>query len=201
MDIDGRLSDEELVMVIADGEWQSPRWRERLWDLGVRRGHEPSLLLDHDSPLGAVARWEVWRDLRDYDRREYLFEGFPRDTTWYSAIATERDLRKCSYLNDPRGWLAATGGTRSPSEAAARALTGAIRDTTLLATLHDVQSALNQHRSPRPLVLVCTPSADPVVVLEGNARITAYLMEPALLPAQLPMILGCSEHIDQWVFW
>jgi hypothetical protein len=74
-------------------------------------------------------------------------------------------------------------------------------DPNLLATLQDVQSALSHDPGPWPLVLVCTSSVDPVVVLEGNARITAYLMEPALLPPELPMILGCSEHIDQWAFW
>jgi hypothetical protein len=67
MDIDGRLSDEEVVMIVADGEWRSPRWRGSLLDLGVERGLDPSVLLDDDSPLGAIARWEVWRDLRGYD--------------------------------------------------------------------------------------------------------------------------------------
>lgn len=55
-----------------------------------------------------------------------------------------------------------------------------------------------------PLILVgrdITRPAENLVVLEGHARITAYLLRLDLVPMPLEVIVGFSAEISRWVFY
>lgn len=48
------------------------------------------------------------------------------------------------------------------------------------------------------LIFVATDVDASLVVMEGQVRLTAYLMAPECIPSELEVMLGFSERITRW---
>jgi hypothetical protein len=48
------------------------------------------------------------------------------------------------------------------------------------------------------LILVGKNRESPLVVLEGHMRLTAMFLVPECLPAELEVMVGFSEQIENW---
>ena len=48
------------------------------------------------------------------------------------------------------------------------------------------------------LIAVTTPAHEPIVLVEGHVRLTAYALFPERLPDELELLLGISEAITGW---
>ncbi len=62
----------------------------------------------------------------------------------------------------------------------------------------DIAEALRQGAQFPTLIFVGRDEESYLVVLEGHARLTAYLTAPECLPTELEVIVGFSEQITQW---
>ena len=49
-----------------------------------------------------------------------------------------------------------------------------------------------------PLILVTTGPSGDLVVLEGHARLTAYMLCPDRLPPELEVLVGSSPGMAAW---
>jgi hypothetical protein len=48
------------------------------------------------------------------------------------------------------------------------------------------------------LIAASTPELEPLVLIEGHARLTAYALFPELLPPELEILLGVSAEMPSW---
>jgi hypothetical protein len=62
----------------------------------------------------------------------------------------------------------------------------------------DIAQALRQGAQFPTLIFVGRDEESSFVVLEGHTRLTAYLIAPECLPAELEVIVGFSQQITQW---
>ncbi|MCH8161475.1 MAG: hypothetical protein IIB88_06225 [Chloroflexi bacterium] len=47
-------------------------------------------------------------------------------------------------------------------------------------------------------MILATHDRTRLVVIEGHLRLTAYMMEPHLVPDELEVILGSSDRMTDW---
>ena len=53
-----------------------------------------------------------------------------------------------------------------------------------------------------PPLIVCTAGGDePLVVLEGHVRLTAYVLAGGDAPAEIEALLGTSTHMHSWALY
>ncbi len=138
---------------------------------------------------------------RGYGRDEALFAGFPAGVAWGMAEMELRDLQNVRYLKDPE-WTALTGGSRRAADAAQR-LTRSGRPGAD-EKLDRLILELARGRKFPPLILVGPDAGCPtegLTLLEGHARLTAYLLRPELVSWPLEVIVGYSPDIVRWAWF
>ena len=50
-------------------------------------------------------------------------------------------------------------------------------------------------------IVVAEPTLERMVILEGHARITTYLVEPDLVRFPLRALIGVSAQMSRWSEW
>jgi hypothetical protein len=125
-----------------------------------------------------------------------LFHGFPEDFEWYRAELAPEEVLAIRYI-DWDWWLTISGGTRSPAEAAARIRAGAI-DGVVAESHRPLAERLRSANPPPELIAVTTTVGEPLVLVEGHARLTAYAVYPAFLPPRLEIVVGISPRAAEW---
>ena len=105
-------------------------------------------------------------------------------------------MQGISYINWD-WWLEISGGTRRPSEAAARIRRDEIAGVT--AEWHEpIAARLRLADPPAKLIVVAPRDLSRLVVLEGHVRLTAYALYPEYLPEELEIFLGTAEDMEWW---
>jgi hypothetical protein len=128
-----------------------------------------------------------------------LFHGFPDDLEWSRVALDPAEVLEIRYI-DWDWWLMASGGTRSPVDAAARIRAGEIAG--MDAESHrSLAARLRSDDPPAELIAVTTGPGAPLVLVEGHARLTAYALYPEYLPRRLEILLGVSPRVSQWSEW
>ena len=90
-------------------------------------------------------------------------------------------------------WLEASGGARRAGDAALRIRAGELEGVTV-----EEHEAFADAATQAELIAATTPSLEPLVLVEGHARLTAYALFPERLPAELEILLGISEEMAGW---
>ena len=190
-------SEDEVVSSFLRAEIDSDRYGEKLRRLLARDGRQSSVL--HHPDLASESENRYRRQLLDehraYERREEMFGGFPRQIDWFRAALEVEEILDILYINWD-WWLALSGGSRSPRDAARRIRDGMCPDV----TAEGLESVARKFRpgSTPELIAVTTPVRAPVVVVEGHVRLTAYALFPQCLPPETEILLGLSEEITRW---
>ncbi len=183
------ISEDEMIAVFLRGELDSERYGARLRELA---GAEAEALLDPDTADAEVnrRRRETLDRHRAYERRQGLFLGFPDDVDWYRAVLTPDEVLDIRYI-DWDWWLRLSGGSRRPRDAARRIRAAEIEGVGV--EEHEALAA-SQH----PLIAVATRAGEPLVLVEGHARLTAYALFPERLPTEVEILLGLSDAVRGW---
>jgi len=125
-----------------------------------------------------------------------LFEGFPDDVSWQWMALTPAELATVRYI-DYDYWVELSGGTRLAADAAPRIRAGAapfgVPSDWALGMADEVARGA---RFP-PLILVTTGPGGDLVVLEGHARLTAYMLARDRLPPELEVLVGSSPAMPR----
>jgi hypothetical protein len=193
-----RLSEDEMVAAFLKAEAASPKYGPRLRLELARLGLRPELLERPDTTdrLANGDRRAVLDAHRGYLTGTRLFDGFPDDVDWWLCCATPKDLATVRYI-DYDFWNDHSEGTRLPAVAAAR-LRANGQAVPAREAVEGIVEGLRHGRVPPPVILVGRSPADPLVVLEGHTRLTAYAYAPEALPPELEVIAGWSTRMGEW---
>ena len=98
-------------------------------------------------------------------------------------------------------WVELSGGTRLVVDAAPRIVAGVapfgVSSDWALGMAREVVGGA---RFP-PLILVTTGSGGDLVVLEGHARLTGFMLARDRLPPELEVLVGSSPAMTRWGLW
>jgi hypothetical protein len=175
-----RPADEsEVISAFVRAERDSLRYGERVRALLEKHaGDERAVLAEH----------------RAWGLNEGLFFGFPNNVSWYRAALTKDEVLDILYINWD-WWLRITEGSRRPRDAAARMRAGLLPG----APVEDDDERIAQAAATNPeLIAVRASEQDPIVLLEGHVRLTAYALFLEYLPTELELFLGESPEMAGW---
>jgi len=191
-------SEAEMVALFLRTELPAARFRDTLRALLARHGLPESVITDPDLDNDAQnqARLRLLTAHREYGTRTGLFEGFPDDVSWQWMALTPAELATVRYI-DYDYWVELSGGTRLAADAAPRIRAGAapfgVPSDWALGMADEVARGA---RFP-PLILVTTGPGGDLVVLEGHARLTAYMLARDRLPPELEVLVGSSPAMPR----
>src|SRR6266571_244214 len=194
-------SEAEMVALFLRTELPAARFRDKLQALLEHDGLPERVITapDLDDDAENQARLRLLTEHREYGTRTGLFEGFPDDARWQWMAITPAELARVRYV-DYDYWVELSGGTRLAKDAAPRIRAGiAPFGVPSDWALGLAQEAADGARFP-PLILVTSGHEDdsPLGVLEGHARLTAYLLSPDALPPELEVLVGSSPKMPAW---
>ena len=191
-------SEAEMVALFLRTELPAARFRDTLRALLESDGLPESVITTPDLGDDAEnqARLRLLTEHREYGTRTGLFEGFPDDVSWQWMAITSAELVTVRYL-DYDYWVELSGGTRLAVDAAPRIRAGVapfgVPSDWALGMAREVARGA---RFP-PLILVTTGTGGDLMVLEGHARLTAYMLAREQLPPELEVLAGSSPAMPR----
>ncbi len=194
------IREDEMIAAFLYAELQSPRSMSKEIQAYLQRdGMSPRVILSpdlHNERENAYRR-AVLGAYRGYGQGREYFQGFPEEMRWERVGLTRQELEQVKYIEYDY-WVELSGGSRLARDGARRALAGI--DVFGLSSQYfvDIAEALRQGAQFPTLIFVGRDEESYLVVLEGHARLTAYLTAPECLPTELEVIVGFSEQITQW---
>lgn len=191
------ITEDEMVAVFLRAELDSPRFGQRLRQLLCRDGIAENMVRQPDLHDAAAnrRRRDLLAEFRGYGRNSELFHNFPDEIAWERVVLERGDLQGIEYIDYPY-WFELAGGSRRARDAARR-ITAGVLPREQVAGYWTLADLVRQGRAFPELILVGKSPRDDLVVLEGHARVTAYLMAAAYLPPELEAIVGYSAAIER----
>jgi hypothetical protein len=191
-------SEAEMVALFLRTELPAARFRDKLRALLESNGLPESIITDPnlDDDAENQARLRLLTQHREYGTRTGLFDGFPDDVSWQWMAITPAGLARVRYI-DYDYWVELSGGTRLAADAAPRIRAGVapfgVPSDWALGMAREVARGA---QFP-PLILVTTGPGGDLVVLEGHARLTAYMLARDRLPPELDVLVGSSPTMPR----
>jgi hypothetical protein len=192
-------SEAEMIALFLRTELPAARFRDKLQVLLEQAGLPERLITapNLDDPAENQAREQLLTRHREYGTRTGLFDGFPHDVCWEWMAITPAELATVRYV-DYDYWVELSGGGCLPADAAPRIRAG----VTPFGVSSDwalgmARAVAGGARFP-PLILVTAGPSGGLVVLEGHARLTAYMLCPDRLPPELEVLVGSSPGATGW---
>jgi hypothetical protein len=123
---------------------------------------------------------------------------FPDDVSWVRAVLSPGELLEVRYI-DYSYWTALTNGTRRPMDAVQFIRAGGlVFDRMPTGQFLALAQSFREGVTWEPIICVRAGEDEPIVVLEGHARLTAMALASDCLPAETPVLLGTSASITDW---
>jgi hypothetical protein len=194
----------EMIALFLRTELGAARFQAGLRALLARAGLPERIVTDPDLDNAAEnqARRQLLTQQRAYGTNTGLFQGFPSDVGWASMVITPAELSKVRYI-DYDYWVELSGGSRLATDAAARIRAGVAPFGVPSAWALGLARAVAEGARFPPLILVTAghQDGDGLVVLEGHARLTGYMLCPDALPPELEVLVGSSPKMTGWGLW
>jgi hypothetical protein len=181
MEIVGAATEAEMVAEFVRAERHSPRHGARQAAAAER--------LRTDDPVRLLAAARGYPD-------QYLFTGFPRDTTWRRVLFQRAEAANIR-LYPFEQWKDYTRGTRRADELARELREGTMADQALSESSARI-AELYERGAPIPAIIVATDGRS-LACVEGNTRLISYLRSKAAYP--LAALLGESPEMGRWMFF
>lgn len=193
------ITEDEMIAAFLYAELHSPRFCKEIemylqqYDVDQHIIQSPDL---HNEQENAYRR-VVLGAYRGYGQGHEYFQGFPDEVRWERVGLTRQELEQVKYIEYDY-WVELSGGSRLAVDGARRALAGI--DVFGLSSKYfvDIAETLRHGAQFPTLIFIGHNEENYLVVLEGHARLTAYLIAPECLPSELEVIVGFSEQITQW---
>jgi hypothetical protein len=193
------VSEDEMIAIYLQTELSSVRFRQKL-KLHIQQEKIDTHIVqkpDWHNPAENVLRRTLLGVYRGYGLNTDYFPDFPSHVRWERVGLSREELELVRYI-DWEYWLDLTDGTRMAIDGARNALAGKVVYDVSSDGLVSMADALRQGARFPPLILVAKDVGAPLVVMEGHARLTAYLIAPECIPTELEVIIGYSEQMTDW---
>ncbi|MFE2283764.1 hypothetical protein ACFXDJ_06285 [Streptomyces sp. NPDC059443] len=192
----GMSGEDEMVACFLSGELSSRRFGQNLRSHLAAAGQAEQLLTHPDlSDAGAnIARRALLAATRGYGENRDLFENFPTQVAWTRALLSADEAVGVRYI-DYSYWVELSGGSRRPTDAAARIRAGLRAFDVPNEPFVDAARAFIRGEQFPPLILVCE-RRDDLVCLEGHLRLTAYALVG--FPTDVECLIGTASAMGRW---
>lgn len=191
----------EVVLAFLKAEVESSRYRNHiargLTSYGATRGELIDSADLNDARQNTV-RAQILDSYRGFERRAYLFRGFPKSVEWRRVEVEPDDQELLRFIRE-ENWLRFTHNSRKPQDLWKRIAAGdpevqADPGSRVLA----IRERLERGES-FPELVAAEGEGGTLVVLEGNTRVTAYVgLEEK---RNIPMFVASSPLMPRWAFY
>jgi hypothetical protein len=179
-----------MIAVFLQAEVASVRFGEKVITQLARDRRERRIV---DTPDITNVADNAYRRQLLATYRAYVFEELPTHTVWYRALLNRNDVAKIRYI-DYDYWNEISDNTRLPLVATKAIRAGrAIYGESTQGFLEVAQALRFGVHFPALIVVGTSPEAD-LTVYEGHLRLTAYLLAPECIPAELEVIVGFAPE-------
>jgi hypothetical protein len=192
-------SEAEMVGLFLRTELTAARFQASLREHLDRAGLPERIVTDPDLADAAEnqARGRLLAAHRGYGTGTGLFDGFPNQVRWQWMAITPAELAAVRYV-DYDYWVELSGGSRLAVDAAPRIRAGVAPFGVRSDWALSMALALADGARFPPLILVTAGHGSGLVVLEGHARLTAFMLRPDALPAELEVLVGSASSMSRW---
>ena len=195
-----RVSEHFMVALFLRNEIASERFSEQILALLRKAGRDRTVIDEPDigSDEENSFRLELLSGFRGYKQRQGLFEGFPEDVVWYRCRFGRLDLARVKYI-DYSYWNELSSGSRLPADAATNIRAGCVVFGQSSERFLELARALKNGAKFPELILAGTSVDSELVVLDGHLRLTVYFLASETIPEDLPVVVGISPHMSEWM--
>jgi hypothetical protein len=153
---------------------------------------------DLSDPEQNDKRAKVLDCLRGYAQRRWLFRKFPTDTVWRRAKLAVEDYPRLRYVRSSP-WRQLAGENLSVVVGAKRILDGSFDKANMeivrrVPKMEAIARAIRDGVDLSPVILV--ESGNEVVILEGNHRVTGFVLAQSDRP--MLALFGSSPSMLDW---
>ena len=191
-------SEDEMISVFLSGEYTSVRFGDQ-----VRAALEkcrvddtviikPNLLDRGENDL----RRRLIKEARGYGSGKSWFAGMPKNIQWYWAEFSREELPNIRYIVYSY-WIELTKGTLRAGDAVKTIESGKEIYGVSNEPFLKLSEAIADGQTFPPMIFVGTSESD-LVVLEGHARLTGYLLAGEKAPAKLEAVVGLAPNFTNW---
>ncbi len=197
-----RVDEAEVVAEFLRAEIDSPRFGPRVRARIHADGRDESVVRSADTSSAAdnAYRAALLHSYRGVGGSAPLLEGLPASMEWHRALIARDSLDEVRYIDYPY-WNELSAGTRSPRVAADRIQAG----ITAMGRSNDgfiaLAARLCRGEALGVPVLIAPDAESPPVILEGHTRVTAMLLRPECLPAEVDFYVGYAPEVRSWMFY
>ncbi|MAG38213.1 hypothetical protein CMI45_02410 [Candidatus Pacearchaeota archaeon] len=179
-------------------EIDSPRFSKRIKKALKRDKKTKEIIIkpNFDIVKDNKYRKKLLGEVRGYPN-ERIFHNFPTDIKWELVFLNEKELKKIKYINWDY-WNKITKNSRKPEDAVKNIKSGVKIKKADWENFDEIVKVIKINKKIPLIILVAKNKRARKVVLEGHARLTAYLYEPRLIKKGLNVIIGYSDKISNW---
>jgi len=188
-----------MVAEFLKAEVNSDRFSLTILDLLAQTGIDKNILLNPNlkDPIENNYRRQLLTKYRGYQQNSLIFDHFPNDIKWFDATISKDELGKVMYINWDY-WLDVSNGTRLPKFVAQKIKDGKLPEDKEIMRFKTIANAMRLGIKVPRLILIAKDEKAKLVVLEGHARITAFLLIPETLPNDIEVIIGLSKKLTDY---
>jgi len=202
MKIISDATEADMEAAFLKAEINSPRFRKRVLEQATRFNVECEIINNPDvtNIIDNKKRHDVLLGYRGSSSHADLFSTLPHNIEWKRVLITKEDLQKIRYLNED-AWADFSGGSRLVVNGALSAKNGEGIADMSPQDFKTISENIKAGQDTGIPILVGSSDDTNLVILEGHQRMTAYCMLGNDAPKDIPVIVGFSPQISQWVFF
>ena len=186
------LTDAEVVSTFIRAELNSQRFRTKLLNVAKALGVSEVELLDSNTADDQLN--ENRRDVLVH-ARPGIMKTLPDDVVWHEVLLSAEEWLRIQYIND-EPWAVFSDNTRLVSLGATKALQEP--DRTIHQRMIEIHKKMQHGERIEKIILLADPGLTKIVVVEGHVRATSYVALGIHGAAEIPVVLGTSQHPEKW---
>jgi hypothetical protein len=193
------ISEDEMIATFLKGEINSSRFGHHIHERLERDDKGRDIIDDPDlnNSTDNEYRKNILKEYRGFGDNKHLFEGFPDNIKWERVVLPKDDLKRIKYI-DYDYWIELSQGTRYVKDAVSTIKQGKEIYKVSNQGFLDAAEAVRKGTIFPDVILVSTGKMGDLVVIEGHARLTAYLLAIDKMPNEIEAIVGYSTDIVNW---
>jgi len=193
-----QTTEDDMIATFLSGELASARFGSQIREALQKYKVDDNVIANPDlsSREDNGLRRKLLKEARGYGSGKSWFAGMPTDIRWCWAEFDRNELPNIRYIVYSY-WTELTKGTLRAGDAIKTIEDGEEIYGVSNEPFLKLSQAIAAGQSFPPMIFVGTSESD-LVVLEGHARLTGYLLAGDKAPAKLQAIVGLADGFTNW---